>query len=111
MSYCGPRGIALSTFLSWTPEDQEAALAWQTHEARRHATCGTHPEDFPSREPSDVHFHPAVCRGCQELERAREQLAADHDVTRGLSIVTAVGPAAECAVCNPTRSADRRDAQ
>lgn len=102
MAYCGPRAIPLSVFLStWSPEDQEAALSWQAHESRRHGACGTHPEDFPAREPSGVHFHPSVCAGCQALERARELLEQDKDGTRGLSIVAATGPAVDCPACNP----------
>jgi hypothetical protein len=103
MAYVGPRGIPLSAFLSWSPEDQEAALAWQTHESRRHAACGTHPEDFADKRRPDVHFHPAVCVGCQRLEAARAALAADKDSTRGLSIVAAAGPPVDCPTCNPNR--------
>jgi hypothetical protein len=101
MAYCGPRGIPLSVFLTWSAEDQEAALAWATHEARRHSVCGTHPEDFAEPANPDVHFHPAVCVGCQRLEAAREALAADKDATRGLSIVAAVGAPRSCPTCNP----------
>ena len=76
MAYCGPRGLPLSVFLTtWSPEDQEAALEWSAYEARRHPVCGTHPEDFADPMNPDVHFHPAVCVGCQRRESAEAQLS------------------------------------
>jgi hypothetical protein len=108
MAYVGPRGIPLSSFLTWSPEDQEAALSWQAHEGRRHGACGTHPEDFADPRHPDVHFHPAVCTGCQRLAAAREALAGDNDGTRGLDIVASAGAPVDCAVCNPNHPSRTR---
>lgn len=95
MAYCGPRGIALSTFLSWPQADQDAALEWSAHESRRCPSCGTHPDDDRPR-----HWHPQVCVGCQQKQRAQDDLRADGDTTRGLGLVTAAGAAVDCPICS-----------
>jgi hypothetical protein len=101
MAYCGPKGIPLSTFLKWSESDQQAALAWQGHEARRHS-CGTHPEDWadPTGRPVEaVHYVEQICRGCQVLQAAQERLEAGRDRTRGLGLVAHHGPRAGCTSC------------
>lgn len=75
MAYCGPRGIPLSAFLSWAEADQQAALAWQSWEARRCRDCGTHVDDWNpdtdgSRDAYTATIH--ICEGCVELERLRD---------------------------------------
>lgn len=74
MAYCGPRGIPLSVFLSWDDQDQDAALAWQAHEARRCPSCKTHPDEWDpdtggrrDAYTADV----AVCPGCRNLDTAK----------------------------------------
>jgi hypothetical protein len=104
MAYCGPKGIPLSTFLTWPDEDQQAALAWQSHEGRRH-TCGTHPEDWTGADgrPVDaVHYVEQVCRGCQVQAIAQERLEQGRDGTKGLGLVAHHGPRADCTSCTPT---------
>jgi len=76
MAYCGPRGIPLSKFLAWADHDQDAALAWQAHEARRCPHCGTHPDDWnPDKGGRRDAFHGQVviCPGCQQIESSRER--------------------------------------
>jgi hypothetical protein len=104
MAYCGPKGIPLHEFLTWPAESQQAALAWQAHEGRRHAACGTHPEDFPDggRGPAQVHWHERVCIGCQRLEASRAQMRSDADGTAGVRLIAASGPASTCPSCSPT---------
>ncbi|HEX6468621.1 MAG TPA: hypothetical protein VF069_05945 [Streptosporangiaceae bacterium] len=75
MAYCGPRALPLSTFLSWPASDQDAALAWQQHEAQRCGGCGTHPHDWDADHGGDRHAYVAViheCPGCVALERTRD---------------------------------------
>lgn len=109
MAYCGPKGIPLSTFLSWLEEDQQAALAWQAHEARRCPQCGTHPEDYRNdgRGPNDVHFHGRTCQGCRDADRARSNLG-DALERPGVSVVSAHGSARECRICNPRLTEEAR---
>ena len=77
MSYCGPRGIPLSRFLRWHPDDQQAALAWQADQAQRCPSCGTADwewEEDPLAYRTDVW----VCRGCNmrgHEERAQRKTA------------------------------------
>lgn len=91
MAYVGPRGIPLSTFLSWRQSDQDAALAWASHESRRCSSCGHHPDE------GEPHAHVTVCRGCQ----ATQALAGDGDVKglQGAHVRLARGAAQECQRC------------
>lgn len=75
MTYCGPRGIPLSTFLSWDPHDQAAALAWEAHEARRCSGCGTHPDDWDEEQGGSRHAWKArlhMCEGCNALHQVSQ---------------------------------------
>lgn len=90
MAYCGPRGIPLSRFLSWDQADQDAALAWQTYEARRCPGCGTHPDEGAK------HFHIDVCPTCIQLEKTRQ---SDDAKARGAHVLPALGKTAECTRC------------
>ncbi|MHB1063528.1 MAG: hypothetical protein ACYC1Z_03380 [Georgenia sp.] len=96
MGYCGPRGLALSTFLSWPQEDQDAALAWQGHESRRCSSCGFHPDD------GGVHSHIDVCPGCVALEHARK----DASKINGSHVRIAHGTAATCDRCRREAAAN-----
>lgn len=91
MRYCGPRGIPLSTFLGWAQEDQDAALAWQAHEAERCPGCGRHPDDPPS------HPHVGVCPSC----RAQALQGREVDRAGGEHLVWEPGYAADCPQCHP----------
>lgn len=90
MAYCGPRGIALSVFLGWAPEDQAAALAWQAHESRRCSGCGSHPDDGP------LHPHINVCPVCVQLDKARSKPEAQ---VTGAHVVLAAGSIKTCDRC------------
>lgn len=78
MAYCGPRGIPLSVFLSWDQADQDAALTWAAHEARRCPACHTHPdewnEDTGGRRDA-YHAELVICPGCRALDAIRDREA------------------------------------
>ncbi len=101
MSYCGPRGIPHSAFVSWSPDDQDKALSWQAYEARRCGQCGTHLDDWKEASGGSQfawHAETFACPGCSELERRRERpdmVNAGH----GVHIRLAHGPATECPSC------------
>lgn len=100
MSYCGPRGIALSDFLRWEPADQDAALEWAAHEAARCSGCGTHPQDW-AENPHAHHAHLGdQCPGCLARHRAGQYFK---DLDPGVQIVLAPTPAKDCARCTPRR--------
>lgn len=99
MAYCGPRGIALSTFLRWTQSDQDAALEWAAHEARR-CSCGTHPDDW-AEDPHAHHAHlSAQCPGCLARHRLTQRLGKD-GLDPGVQVVLPRTSAAACPQCNP----------
>lgn len=100
MAYCGPHGIPLSVFLSWSDADQDAALAWQAHESRRCRGCGRHPDE------GDFHAHVNVCPGCVALE----SLSSQDDVRkmRGAHVRLAAGSAQECKRCASERAMNTR---
>lgn len=89
MAYCGPRGIPLSTFLSWDQHDQDAALAWAGHESRRCQSCGSHPDEGAR------HAHVDVCPGCVTADR----VAGDAKEIRGAHVKLAAGSAGACPRC------------
>ena len=100
MAYCGPLGIPLSVFLSWSQDDQDAALAWSRHEAQR-LPDGTHPDDWdPDAGGSRTAWHAHVehAQGLVELQRARTSEEAKE---RGAFVALARGSAAECSHCQP----------
>ena len=96
MAYCGPRGIALSAFLSWSHADQESALAWMAQEARRCRGCGTVDDDFS--DPDAWHAETLTCKGCLKLESARATVDKD---ARGKVTRLARGPEHSCPTCSP----------
>lgn len=99
MAYCGPQGIPLSVFLSWSRQDQEAALAWQQYEARRCGSCGSHPDE------GDHHVHTDVCPGCVQLQRARD---SDDAKVPGAHTHLTHGTTSDCARCMAEIEANRR---
>jgi hypothetical protein len=104
MAYCGPRGIALSTFLRWPRSDQDAALDWADYEAGRCRNCFTHPDEWGDN-PLAFHAHPDQCKGCQARERMAQAPGVD-DGQRGVTIRIAHGPAAACPRCRPDDTDD-----
>lgn len=95
MNYCGPRGIPLTTFLSWAKTDQDAALAWSEHEARRCRSCGTHPDDYDPDAGGRRHaWHPAVdvCEGCAALARGQESLGEHIERQHGARLILTSTP-------------------
>lgn len=76
MAYCAPRGIPLrEVFLRWPQEDQDDALTWAAHEARRCSGCGTHPDDWDPDAGGERHAfraEPYQCQGCVETQRTAE---------------------------------------
>lgn len=93
MAYCGPRGIPLSTFLSWSKDDQAAALAWSGYESRRCRNCGFHPDE------DQRHTHTDICPGCVK----RDQAAKAAEDTPGAHVRLAHGTAATCDRCQLER--------
>lgn len=98
MAYCGPRGIPLSTFLRWEPDDQHAALDWAAFEGARCPKCGTHPDEWAD-DRFAYHAHLTQCKGCREQQRVAE--APEAREGRGVYVVSAPGSAAECSRCQP----------
>jgi hypothetical protein len=97
MRYCGPLGIPLSVFLSWSIFDQDAALDYQGFEARRCGSCGTHPDDWVS-DRTAFHAELHQCMGCVEAERTADTLP-DDERPRGLQIRLVHGGAGRCPRC------------
>lgn len=98
MAYCGPRGLALDSFLAWPESSQQAALAWQRHEDARCKGCGTHADDWLDDDGrrhsvARMHWHEAMCFGCAERQRAMD---AVHRDTPGVVLMAASGPSVSC---------------
>lgn len=77
MAYCGPRGLALSEFLSWSLTDQDAALAWQEREKLKCPGCGVYRDEWDadlggSGEPHPYAVDFDLCRPCAAVERGRQ---------------------------------------
>jgi hypothetical protein len=101
MSYCGPKGIPLSGFLSWSVADQDAALAWQAHENRRCPGCGTHPDDWNEKKGGSRHAYHGewgTCQGCVELQRLNESPQVQSG-GRGVHTRLAPGSHGDCERC------------
>lgn len=102
MAYCGPRGIPLDTFLEWPQASQDAALQWQAHEDARCRGCGTHSDDWIGddgrRVDAPIHWHPHLCFGCAEREKAMEGTRREPEP--GVTVMAAAGPSHECPTCS-----------
>lgn len=64
-------------FLAWDPDDRDKAVMHQIRKGERCNSCGTHPDEWDPQVGGSVDAYTATtthCRGCQELERANEQL-------------------------------------
>lgn len=105
MAYCGPKGIPLSQFLSWSEPDQDAALAWQSHENRRCPGCGTHPDDWNEKKGGTrwaYHGEWFTCPGCVESQRLNESPQV-RDAGRGVHVRLSAGSHGDCDRCAPKR--------
>lgn len=105
MAYCGPKGIPLSQFLSWSEADQDAALAWQSHENRRCGGCGTHPDDWNEKQGGSRyawHSEHYQCPGCVMRERHAD-LPQVKDAGPGIHVRLRPGPTVECESCAKVR--------
>ena len=72
MDYCGPKGIPLSSFLSWTVDDQDAALWWQAELNLRCRNCGTAEWEW-EQDPYAYGVVQKVCKGCAMTQAAQRQ--------------------------------------
>jgi hypothetical protein len=97
MAYCGPRGIPLSDFLSWSDDDQDAALGWQSDDNARCRSCGTHPDEWRVGGRRAFHAHARRCPGCEQLEQVRAAAPLDGE---GVHHHLARGTAKGCPVCD-----------
>jgi hypothetical protein len=94
LDYCAPRGISHSHFLggpdAWTDDDRDKALAWADRDRRTHV-CGTRREEWDPAQGGrrDAYeFLPAVCPGCEALERAQAVMGgAEWQGQRGKTIL------------------------
>lgn len=80
MAYCGPRGIRRSEFLSWSDDDQDAALAWAELDRVVCGRCGTEHADWDPEQGGDAEaFVPMriTDQGCYLLDAAQANLADD----------------------------------
>jgi len=106
MDYCGPKGIPLSEFLSWSVDDQDAALSWQQRENRRCPGCGTHPGDWNETEGGSRYaWHGEIlsCPGCAEQQRMQESPQMKDPLLRGMHVHLRPGAHAECVRCRPQK--------
>jgi hypothetical protein len=93
MRYCAPRGLPHSVFLSWSPDDQDKALAWLIDEESRCSECGTVPAEWlaadgkklavPPPYEADVDF----CGGCAERGRYEKHVNGTDGPDPGMKVV------------------------
>lgn len=103
MAYCGPRGIALDEFLSWSPASQDAAIEWAARESQRCTACGTWHDEWDLRNGVyPYHAHPQLCPGQKAVQDLQNSVRM-RDAGHGVQVVLAHGPAADCPTCNPNR--------
>ena len=95
MAYCGPARLAHSDFLAWSQDDQDKALMWQAHEARRCSSCGHHSEE------GIRHVHVDVCPGCVAVQRTS---AGEDSKVRGARLRMISGSPGGCARCKTDAS-------
>lgn len=66
-----PLGIPHSTFLAWSADDQDKALAWMVRKSEACPSCGTNPDTWvtPDGElviPPPYEPHSFKCEGCRQ---------------------------------------------
>lgn len=71
LSYCVPLGIPHSRFLSWLPDDQDKALAYQRHVNETCTGCGTRRDEW-ERDPDAFIADVTICPGCERIEQENE---------------------------------------
>lgn len=84
-----PRGIAHSTFLAWSPDDQDKALAWVALQNATCSACGTREEEWDPARGGDRHAYVADarrCAGCEALAQAQRQMNAEHPDELGIRL-------------------------
>lgn len=88
MAYCVPLGIPHSKFLSWSPDDQDKALAYQRAKLEICNECGTREKEW--EEDRDAYVADTRrCPGCERLETERDyvrQVAEEGGSDRGIKI-------------------------
>ncbi len=68
-----PLGLPHSKFLSWTPLDQDKALAWRRAQAELCQGCGTRSSEWAKDRFAYV-GQTRYCPGCEILEQERENI-------------------------------------
>lgn len=90
MEYCGPRGVAHSTFLEWSRPDRDKALWWVIHQRSTCPGCGTRPEEWDEEQGGDPDAYeakPVHCRGCEVRAQGDEWFEAHRkSMRRGTSM-------------------------
>lgn len=76
MRYCAPKALPHSTFLAWSDDDQDKALAWQRFEDETCPGCGTRPDEWEHDRTAFVGDQ-TRCLGCEVLAQERENVPDD----------------------------------
>lgn len=69
-----PLGIPHSVFLSWSPLDQDKAMAWTREQRKVCNGCGTRKSEWDHDRDAyigDIQY----CEGCARIEQERENAA------------------------------------
>lgn len=77
-----PKGIPHSTFLSWSPMDQDKALAWEREQRKVCNGCGTRAEEW-SKDRFAYVGQQHYCPGCDLVEQERDNVRED---ARGVTV-------------------------
>lgn len=83
-----PLGLPHSTFLGWSDDDQDKALAWQLEQRLCCGRCGTRRDEWDPERGGDRNAYVADvtrCSGCEVLDQAQRDLATMED-THGVKI-------------------------
>ena len=76
MAYCGPLGLAHSTFLSWDRDDRDKALIWAARQRGGCNRCGTRPAEWdPALGGHDDAYVAELhqCWGCHATAEAEQK--------------------------------------
>lgn len=107
MAYCGPLGLAYTTFLEWDELSRSAALAWRRREDQRCGGCGQVRDDWMARDgdgqpvcdehgnqmeadPPPLAVVDHYCPACDALGRARK--AREKQLAEQPGVHLAFGP-------------------
>lgn len=83
LSYCVPLGIPHSVFLSWSPMDQDKALAYRREMRTVCNRCGTRKAEW-EENPDAYLGHIEYCEGCARLESEDDNLPENKQERRGM---------------------------